>query len=594
VRIRSIKTQLTLAVAAIVLFFTTLLVLLSYGLLRDMAHTHAEEMADTILTETDKHISRFFRDMEELARSFRAYPAVYQVEVPRLKQVILATVGARRSYMRAIYLGTESGEMYEWGYGEGLVDNVPSFPADYDPRKRPWYRKALERRDFAISDPYLYASVEALGITCVIPVHHPDGRFVGVLGLDIMLDDLQRLVEELEIGMRGKALLLDREGKPLVNQFGSQGSSLPDFATPGQSTAASPRKQFNALHDGRHYLISGTRNELTGWTLFIGLPREEVMATTDRYISLGIAVDLLLMILLLLALEGSGRRLLIEPVEHMVRIISRIRDGEGRARMALERGDEFGMLARSFDRLADQVEEYAGEMERKVRERTRRLNALQQENTRLRIIEEKERIYSYLHDSLGARLTNINISNNVAISAAERSPELLRDMQERIEENARAGLADLKEILAGSMSPGRRVFDVRTLLELQVRRRLEMKRIAFQFDGDEEALDLLAPSLAYEVEKLLQELVSNVLKHAEAERVELAAHADNRELHLHFKDDGRGFDPETMGEEGFGLHGLQRRIGRLGGVLRVVSRRGAGTLVEVRLPLQKERGDGGD
>lgn len=589
-KLRSIKTKLTLSVAGLLLFFTTLLVLLTYGLLREMARDHSASLSETVLEETDKHIDRFFEDMEELARSFREYPPVYEVDIPRMKELILATVGSRRSYMRAIYLGTETGEMYEWGYGEGFIDNEPSFPEGYDPRKRPWYRKAMEARSFAVSDPYMYASIDALGITCVIPVYRPDGSLVGALGFDIMLDDLQSLVEELEIGMNGKALLLDRDGTPLVNQFSTgQESSVPRFA---QEMLGRTRVSITETVGGTPYLISSTRNEMTGWSLFIGLPLEEVMADTTTYIRLSMGLDLLLMILLLIALEWAGNKMLIEPVRHMVDTIARIRKGEGQARIQLRRTDEYGTLADSFNRLADQVEGYAQEMEQKVRERTARLNALQQENTRLRIIEEKERIYGYLHDSLGARLTNINISNNVARSAAGDSSPLLTDMLDRIEENAHAGLADLKEILAGSMRGGRAVLDFSTLLELQVRRRLEVKNIDFSFNGDPEELNVLDNSLAYEVEKLLQEVTSNVLKHAEASSVSLYTRMRGEELYLSFEDDGRGFDPEEVNGRSFGLNGLRSRVTRLGGTIAFRSRPGEGTAVEVTLPLLREVHDG--
>ena len=361
----------------------------------------------------------------KLAHSFREYPPVYEVEPRRLKELILATVRSRRSYMRAIYLGTEDGEMYEWGYGEGFVDNEPSFPPDYDPRTRPWYETAVEANGFAVTDPYLYASIDALGITCVVPVNHPSGENVGVLGFDIMLDALKSMVAGLDISMDGKVLLLDRRGDALVNQFSAEEKG--EFMKRLHSAAGeSEQRSFTARARDTAHFISYTENRITGWKLFIGLPIDEVMATTNSGVRISMALDLLLMILLLITLEWSGRRMLIEPVEQIAETIGRIQRGEGGARIQLERNDEFGQLALTFNRLVDTVEEYTNEMEEKVRERTDRIKRLQQENVRLRIIEEKERIYGYLHDSLGSRLTNIFISNNVA-QCNELRPLLICD-----------------------------------------------------------------------------------------------------------------------------------------------------------------------
>ncbi|MFO7849027.1 MAG: cache domain-containing protein [Spirochaetia bacterium] len=561
-----------------------MLVFLTYGLFGEMAKHNSIELADTVLIDTDKHITRFFRNMEELALSFREYPPVYEADPSRLRTLILANVGARRSYMRAIYLGTEEGEMHEWGYGEGFVNNTPEFPPDYDPRERPWYRTAMEADGFAVTDPYLYASIEAMGITCVVPVDHPSGERVGVLGFDIMLDDLQHLVAEIDISMNGKALLIDKQGEALVNQFyPGESTQLPAFAD--QWCAETKRGNFTAKADDLSYFISYTENAITGWSIFIGLPLQEVMAPTNRWIRISIALYLLLMILLLVTLEFSGHRMLIEPIQQMADTIGRLRNGESGARTDLNRTDELGLLASNFNRLADRVEEYTNEMEQKVKKRTDQLQELQQENIRLRIIEEKERIYGYLHDSLGSRLTNIFISNNVARSVSVHNPEALEDMHKRIEENAQAGLDDLKDILSGSMESNRSIIDFRTILNLQVRRRLELKKIDFSFEGDTAALNTIDRNTAYEVEKVLQELVSNVLKHSEADQVRLETKIVEHELIIKFSDNGKGFNTDEVMDESFGLANLRTRISRRGGMFYIRSGPGEGTDVTIELPL---------
>lgn len=588
--VNSIKTRLTLTVAVIVLFYAALMVILTYGLMRDMAERNSAELADTVLEEVDTLVTRFFRNMEEIAVAFAGYPPVYEPDVSRLRELILANVWARRSYMRAIYLGTESGEMYEWGYGEGFVDNAPVFGPEYDPRLRPWYETALEADGFAVTDPYLYASIEAYGITCVLPVYHPAGHRVGVLGLDIMLDALANLVAEFEISMGGKVLMTDRTGEPLVNQFSTSGNGrLPGFVD--EAADNSSRGRFIAEADGVLHFFSVKENPVTGWTIFVGLPLPAIMASTYNSIRLNIALNLILMVLLLVTLEWSSRRMLIEPVEHMVDTIGRIREGERSARISLPRGDEFGLLARSFNGLADTVEEYRLEMERKVRERTERLQALQHENLRLRIIEEKERIYGYLHDSLGSRLTNIFISNNVARSAAESDTGTQRKMHDVIEENAQAGIDDLKEILSGSLEDGRAMIDFGRVLELQIRRRLELKQIAFAFSGDTGELNTLPRRIALEVEKILQELISNILKHAEARGVRLQTETGSTMLHIRIEDDGVGFDPNCLNESCFGLANMRNRIERLGGILSLVTSPGNGTIVTIELPLEIHTGE---
>ncbi|MFA7566623.1 MAG: cache domain-containing protein [Alkalispirochaeta sp.] len=583
---RTTKVKLILTVAGIVLFFAIIIAVLTFGQMRDTAERTAAELADTVLEEADTHVSRFFMNMEEIAIALAAHTAVYNVEVDALRELILTNVWSRRDYMRAIYLGTETGEMLEWGYGEGFVDNTPVFPPDYDPRIRPWYKAGIAADAFSITDPYLYASIAEYGITCVLPVYRPGGEKVGVLGLDIMLESLEDLINDFQIGKGGRVYISDRRGAPLVDQFSPAGKEeLQTFVLDRDWTETGGR--FVASVAGVPHFFSYKENGITGWTIYVGLPVPAVMAATNSAIRMTVALNTMLMILLLITLEWTGSQLLIEPVERMVRTIGRIRSGEGGARIDIRRDDEFGVLARAFNDLADTAEEYTLKMEQKVQERTARLRLLQQENIRLRIIEEKERIYGYLHDSLGARLVNIIISNNVARSAAGFDAELLQDMHRRVEENAQAGLTDLKEILSGSLDLDRTIVDFRRVLEIQVRR-LELKKIGFFFEGSTDDLNLLPGPIASELEKTLQELTTNVLKHAAARNVTLSAEMTDRNVLVRFSDDGRGFDVGSVNTNGYGLMGIRNRVERLNGDFSVETAPKSGVTVTIKLPLEAD------
>jgi methyl-accepting chemotaxis protein len=590
-RMKTVKVRLTVTVAAIVFFFAAVLIALTYGLMRDTAERNSAELADTVLEETDTHVTRFFRNMEEIARACAEHSAVYEIDLERFRELALTNVWARREYIRAIYLGTETGEMYEWGYGEGFVDNMPVFPEDYDPRVRPWYRHGIRVGDFAVTDPYLYASIEEYGITSVLPVYRPSGELVGVLGIDIMLEALQTLIAEFKISKGGRVYITDRRGEALVDQFGTVEGEGSGFVVPSSVEDLHDPEvsgRFVAHAAGVPHFFAYKQNRVTGWTIYVGLPVPAIMASTYSAIRMSIALNMILMILLLIALEWSGNQLVMEPISSMVDIIGKIRSGQGSARIDIHRDDEFGMLARSFNDLADRVEEYSREMEQKVRERTDRLQSLQHENLRLRVIEEKERIYGYLHDSLGSRLTNIVISNNVARSASGTDAAVLEDMHTRIDENAQAGLTDLKEILSGSMDLDRHIVDFRLVLELQVRRRLELKQIELTFHGRMDELNMLHPRAAGELEKTLQELTSNVLKHAEAQNVHVYVDSEEGAVTIRFSDDGRGFDLETVSPDSFGLKNIRNRIERLDGSFGVQSTPGSGTRVTIVLPLEAD------
>lgn len=86
--------------------------------------------------------------------------------------------------------------------------------------------------------------------------------------------------------------------------------------------------------------------------------------------------------------------------------------------------------------------------------------------------------------------------------------------------------------------------------------------------------------------RIVQEALTNVLKHAEANRVTVLLSQTEKTVALVVQDDGKGFELENLRDGGVGLIGMQERMGLLGGRLTVESGEGAGTMLkaEVSLP----------
>jgi len=85
---------------------------------------------------------------------------------------------------------------------------------------------------------------------------------------------------------------------------------------------------------------------------------------------------------------------------------------------------------------------------------------------------------------------------------------------------------------------------------------------------------------------ILQEALSNVRKHSEASRVQVAV-GNDRDFTLLITDDGQGYDPADVaarGEAHVGLHIMHERAARLRAVIKIESQPGAGTRVALTLP----------
>ena len=93
----------------------------------------------------------------------------------------------------------------------------------------------------------------------------------------------------------------------------------------------------------------------------------------------------------------------------------------------------------------------------------------------------------------------------------------------------------------------------------------------------------LDPELESTIYRLVQESLSNIAKHARAERVKLRVTERDGSIEVTIEDDGVGFDPGTS-ERGFGLVGMRERVSMVGGEMEIRSSPGQGATVHARLP----------
>jgi signal transduction histidine kinase len=102
--------------------------------------------------------------------------------------------------------------------------------------------------------------------------------------------------------------------------------------------------------------------------------------------------------------------------------------------------------------------------------------------------------------------------------------------------------------------------------------------------GEDGAGGRLSPDLESTVYRLVQEALTNVVKHARAERADVEVTVEHDLVAIEVRDDGVGFDP-ALTRPGFGLVGMRERLELVGGRVDISSAPGRGTRVHAELPL---------
>jgi signal transduction histidine kinase len=86
--------------------------------------------------------------------------------------------------------------------------------------------------------------------------------------------------------------------------------------------------------------------------------------------------------------------------------------------------------------------------------------------------------------------------------------------------------------------------------------------------------------------RIVQEALTNVIKHADAKTVSVVLTKQGDRVAVVIEDDGRGFDPGAQPGDGLGLLGMRERIALVGGRLSIESAAGRGTAIAVEVPLR--------
>jgi PAS domain S-box-containing protein len=217
----------------------------------------------------------------------------------------------------------------------------------------------------------------------------------------------------------------------------------------------------------------------------------------------------------------------------------------------------------------------------------------QQEELRARLVEqvmtaqdqERGRIARELHDETGQSLTALLVGLRT-IEGSRTMAEAV-ELAQKLREMAARTLSDVGRLARG-LHPS--VLDDLGLAVAVTRHVQEFARLnGITADTRIEGLeaDPPLPLVQTTVYRVLQEALTNVAKHAGARCVSVRLVRDETMVELRVRDDGVGFEPGAVDHRGLGLQGMQERAALLGGVVRLESAPGRGTMITARFPVRR-------
>jgi signal transduction histidine kinase len=299
------------------------------------------------------------------------------------------------------------------------------------------------------------------------------------------------------------------------------------------------------------------------------------------------------------------------PVLRLTADAKRLAHGDLRQPISPAGEDEIGDLAHALERMRqalarafNDVSTMNAELERRVQDRTRELSqlyeSLQAQDARrgqlLRKViaaqeEERKRLARELHDETTQQLTALGMQLDMLTRAVgDQSPtaERVRDARAlvgRMIDELHRVIFDLRPSMLDDLG-------LLPAIHSYAERRLGPRGITVRFEFPDVHPEL-SPEARTAIFRVVQEALSNIERHSQAETVLVSCAVTGDRLTIEVEDDGVGFDPAEVQQpresgRGLGLLGMRERLALLGGTIEVDSEKGQGTRVVVTVPLVSE------
>jgi len=260
-----------------------------------------------------------------------------------------------------MYAATESGVLI--AYGVNSLEALPKeghTEAYFDFQSRPWYKEAKEKGKVIFSDIYEDGYGRGLTITCAAPFYNAEGKFAGVVGMDVLIGNLYNAIVDVDLGEESYTFLADKNGKIITPGGGSQ---MISDVTKSLADKIMSGKPGVSLSSSRVY-YAYTPIKSTSWILCSSIPERVIIAPirdVNKRVILTILSFLAAFVIIIASAVIAARKFshkLTEPIIALEDDVKKIAGGNLDYRAEIRTNDEIGDLAKSFNDMAASLKEY--------------------------------------------------------------------------------------------------------------------------------------------------------------------------------------------------------------------------------------------
>lgn len=444
----------------------------------------------------------------------------------------------------------------------------------------PVFTRALASDDVESGD-YVVGLVGRPVLQLAHAIRAADRAPCAVAFVAIELGWLDQLARQANLPPDYSLLITDRSGHVLARSGTAasdlaleQGRSHPALA----NALGRPRGAVVELDGSTRYFVATPMEGVPGVFVVAGLPYERVQGAADRAFYRTLLALVLVTAFALAAAVLAAELSVLRDLRGLNRAVRRFGGGDLTARPPLPGSHgELRELAISFSHMADALTE----RHREAREAQERLRALSHHLQTVRD-EEAARIARELHDELGQVLTGLKMELSGVRRACPADSAAGREAIGQMTEQIDRAIDTVRRISSELRPPVLDRLGLAAAIDW-LARECEAKggpTVVADIGGFRDAGTGRVSTALF---RIVQEALTNVVRHAQATHVAVDLAADDATVTLTIRDDGKGIATNAGGPQ-LGILGMRERVRLLGGAFQIRGEAGQGTTIVVEIP----------
>nr|WP_198508984.1 methyl-accepting chemotaxis protein [Bacillus sp. FJAT-44742] len=397
-----------------------------------------------------------------------------------------------------LYIGAENGEMF--------TAPVIDLPDDFDPTVRPWYLAASEQTNDVIwTEPYEDAGSGDMVITAAKAVEGSDG-VIGVVGVDIYLDELSAMMADIDISYNGYITLLHNDGMAVTHPDDTiQGTHLGEESFVQQMAASDDTSGRVSTHfQGTASTVFYEEVEGIDWTVAAVYSDAEVAAPANELRNLFVVISVAAIGISIVIAYLVGRQI-ITPILSLRRDVERVMDGDFSAQAKARGKDEVAQLTQGFNQMIRMLQELIGSLELSSRQSSQEaaeLSATVQQSTAsseeiaAASTEVAKRAVQQSDDvnSVQAEIENLSVQ----ITKSNELADHMNELMDSVAVMSKDGLSQVGVLREKSSENDKIIQTMNDIVETFTKQTEEVVNVVHMIQGFSEQTNLLALNASIE------------------------------------------------------------------------------------------------